>query len=70
MELLTEKDLVLRLNVSYWTIRRWRLSCGLPYIKEGRILYRPEAVQKWIEEKEKRNSHQVEHACHGIRRII
>ena len=51
--ILTEKKLAEKLGLSYWTIRGWRLQLGLPHIRTaGRIFYRLESVEKWMQEKE------------------
>ncbi len=57
MKIFTEKELATFLNVSPWTIRNWRLKAGLPFFgTAGRIFYRYEAVVKWMEQEEERNS--------------
>ena len=57
MKIFTEKKLAAFLNVSPWTIRNWRLKAGLPFFgTAGRIFYRYEAVVKWMEQEEERNS--------------
>ena len=54
---LSEKELAVKLGISKWTVRRWRLKAGLPFFgTEGRIFYRLESVLKWIENEEERNS--------------
>ena len=51
--LLTEVDLAKKLGLSAWTVRRWRLSEGLPVIKlGGRFFYREDAVQSWLASRE------------------
>lgn len=51
--LYTESELAESLGLSAWTVRRWRLSEGLPVIQIGRrFLYRREAVLEWIESRE------------------
>ena len=48
-KLFTEAELAEALEVSQWTIRRWRLSEGLPVCKiGGRFLYRWSSVQDWL----------------------
>lgn len=60
MMILTEKKLAQKLGLSYWTIRGWRLQLGLPHIKTaGRIFYRLESVEKWMEEEEQANRQEV-----------
>ena len=57
MKIFTEKELAAFLNVSPWTIRNWRLKAGLPFFgTAGCIFYRYEAVVKWMEQEEERNS--------------
>ncbi len=51
--LFTEAELADSLGLSAWTVRRWRLSEGLPVIQLGRrFLYRREAVLEWLKAKE------------------
>lgn len=50
---LTEAELADSLGLSPWTVRRWRLSEGLPVIQVGRrYLYRREAVLSWLASRE------------------
>ena len=57
MKIYSEKELAAFLGVSPWTIRNWRLKAGLPFFgTAGRIFYRYEAVVKWMEQEEERNS--------------
>ena len=50
---LTEAELADSLGLSSWTVRRWRLSEGLPVIQVGRrYLYRREAVLSWLASRE------------------
>ena len=57
MKIFSEKELAAFLGVSPWTIRNWRLKAGLPFFgTAGRIFYRYEAVVKWMEQEEERNS--------------
>ena len=50
---LTESELADSLGLSAWTVRRWRLSEGLPVIQIGRrFLYRRDAVLAWLESME------------------
>ena len=52
-KLLTEAELANELGLSAWTVRRWRLSEELPFIKiGGRFLYRIESVEYWLESRE------------------
>ena len=49
MKLFTEAELAAEWGVSQWTVRRWRLSEGLPVCKlGGRFFYRLEAVTDWL----------------------
>ena len=51
--LLNESELASLLGLSAWTVRRWRLSEGLPVIKiGGRFLYRFESVLEWLKTRE------------------
>ena len=51
--LFTEAELAALLELSAWTVRRWRLSEGLPCITIGRrFLYRRESVLAWLESRE------------------
>ena len=55
MKIYSEKELAAFLGVSPWT--NWRLKAGLPFFgTAGRIFYRYEAVVKWMEQEEERNS--------------
>ena len=55
MEILTEKELATFLHLSPWTVRKWRLSGGLPHIQVGRrIFYRVEAVKAWMKTMEEK----------------
>lgn len=57
MEILTEKELATRLNMSKNTIRGWRLKAGLPYFRTaGRIFYRWSSVETWMSEQEAINA--------------
>lgn len=48
-KLLTENELAAEWGLSPWTVRRWRLSEGLPVCKvSGRFFYRLEAVTDWL----------------------
>ena len=50
---LTEAELADSLGLSSWTVRRWRLSEGLPVIQVGRrYLYKRDSVLKWLESRE------------------
>ena len=50
---LTEAGLAEKLGLSSWTVRRWRLSQGLPVIPiAGRFYYRLEAVESWLQSRE------------------
>jgi Helix-turn-helix domain len=63
-KLLTEKEAAELLGVSVNTLQAWRLrKCGPPYVKligsgtgPGRrpVRYRPEALEKYLEECERR----------------
>ena len=54
-----------------WTIRRWRLSEGLPtVIIGGRFLYRPEAVLEWIKSKETAGAADIQAGETGVIRAI
>lgn len=45
----TEKDLSTIMNKSQWTIRRYRLQCGMPYIQVGgRFYYSIDDVNEWL----------------------
>lgn len=51
--LFTEAEMAEELGVSEWTIRRWRLSEGLPHIKiGGRFHYRATSVIAWLDARE------------------
>lgn len=70
MKVLTEKQLSQTLGISYWTIRKLRLTNELPHLKLGsRIFYQHETIAKWLkqqesfslkQEKEKGNEHYEE----------
>ena len=50
---LTEAELADSLGLSPWTVRRWRLSEGLPVIQVGRrYRYKRDSVLKWLESRE------------------
>jgi len=52
-KLLTEAEIAAELGISAWSIRRWRLSEGLNFIKiGGRFYYRTEAVHAWLASRE------------------
>ena len=36
MDILTEKELALLLDLSTWTVRGWRIKSGLPHFRIGR----------------------------------
>lgn len=56
MTLLTEAELAKELNVSPWTVRRWRLTLNLPHIRPSKqILYRLSAVSEWLISQEQTN---------------
>lgn len=45
----TEKNLATIMNKSPWTIRRYRLQCGMPYIQVGgRFYYSIDDVNEWF----------------------
>ncbi len=57
MKIYTEIELAAELNVSHWTIRRWRVSAGLPHFRTaGRIFYRMESVLAWMNKAEAENA--------------
>ena len=51
---MTEKELASYLGVSYWTVRGWRLQeeNPLPTVGPGRILYRLQTVEEWMQRSE------------------
>jgi hypothetical protein len=52
-KLFTEKEVAKVLNISIWTVRRWRLKANLPYIGDGRrYFYRLSSVRYWIKTQE------------------
>jgi hypothetical protein len=52
-KLFTEKEVAKALNISIWTVRRWRLKANLPYIGDGRrYFYRLSSVRSWIKAQE------------------
>lgn len=52
-KLFTEKEIAIALNISIWTIRRWRLKEGLPYIGTGRrYFYRMPSIKEWMTRQE------------------
>lgn len=54
MKILSEKELANELGLSSWTIRTLRLQKGMPHFRTaGRIFYRMETVERWMEEQEK-----------------
>ena len=54
MEILSEQELASLLQISKWTVRKWRLEGGLPHIQVARrIFYRMETVQTWMAEMER-----------------
>lgn len=56
MDLLTEKELALLLDLSPWTVRGWRIKSGLPHFRIGKkVYYRLEAVERWVEMEEMRH---------------
>ncbi len=60
MGILTEKELAESLGISPWTVRKWRLSLGLPHFgTKGRIYYREEAVADWMKQEEQKNLHRA-----------
>lgn len=60
MQILTERQLAEKLGLSYWTVRGWRLQLDLPHIKTaGRIFYRLESVERWMEEEEEANRQEL-----------
>ena len=74
MEILSERELAKKLNVSPWTIRNWRLNEGLPHVRtgkgrNGRFHYNLASVKKWWAERERANLVQKEHDVNGIRQI-
>lgn len=51
-----EKKLAQSLGISYWTVRKWRLNSGLPFMKNGnRYFYNVESVRSWLRKKEQQN---------------
>ena len=57
MKIFTERQLAQELNLSPWTIRRWRVSAGLPHFRTaGRIFYRMESVLAWMNKAEAENA--------------
>ena len=56
MTLLTEAELAKELNVSPWTVRRWRFKMQRPHIRPSKqILYRLSAVSEWLISQEQTN---------------
>ncbi len=52
---MTEKEVAKHLGVSWWTVRRWRVKEGLPYILVGnRIFYRLSTVIEWLGQQEQK----------------
>ena len=55
-----DKGLAKELEVSPWTVFRWRRAEGLPYIHiGGRYLYDVESVKGWLKSKEIIDSQQI-----------
>lgn len=51
--LLNEKKTAESLGVARNTLRKWRETEGLPFIRAGRrIFYRRDAVEEWLRRKE------------------
>ena len=49
----TEAETAAHFGLSFWTIRRFRLTEGLPHISMGtRIYYRIAAVEEWFAARE------------------
>lgn len=71
LKLCTEAKTAEVLEVSTWTIRRWRLSEGLPVVKiGGRFFYRLDAVLEWLKSKETAGSADDEPGETGTIRAI
>lgn len=69
MKILSEKELANELGLSSWTIRTLRLQKGMPHFRTaGRIFYRMETVERWIEKQEK-SSCEASPQEIGIRKI-
>ena len=69
--LMTESELAAYFGLSQWTIRRFRLSEGLPVVAiAGRFFYRLESVQSWLASRETGGA--VEQGCEksGVIRAI
>ena len=69
--LLTEAELAAYFGLSQWTIRRFRLSEGMPVVAiAGRYFYRLESVQAWLASRE--TSGVIEQGCEepGVTRAI
>lgn len=51
--LLSEKSLAQKLNISYWTVRNFRIKYGMPFVPIGKkIFYNLESVTKWLQGRE------------------
>lgn len=71
MEILTESELAERLNISIWTVRKWRLNLGLPHLRTARrIFYRWDTVEKWMSDQENKNSVKVDDICNENPKIV
>ena len=52
-KILSEKEVATELGLSYWTVRKLRLQCGLPHFRTaGKIFYRLSSVTVWMAQKE------------------
>ena len=71
LKLYTEAELAEALEVSQWTIRRWRLAEGLPVCKiGGRFMYRMDSVERWLAENETAGASDNEPGEAGVIRAI
>ncbi len=66
----TESELAKELQISQWTVRSWRLKLGLPHFRTaGKIFYRKETVDKWLDELEAKSQINKQNNENPIRQI-
>ena len=69
--LLNEIEIAEELNVSPWTISRWRKANGMPTMKiGGRYFYKMDAVNAWLDSFETNGAEESEPDEVGVIRPI